>query len=85
MSPIELPVRHFVTGALELGDDSAATPLDREHSVAPAVGDEEPRGAYALRRRDEARRESPNVGEEVAIVEPSRERVGGPVGESPNG
>ena len=69
MTAIELPVRHLVTGALEPGDDPAAAPLDREHAVAPAVGDEEPRGAYAHRRRHEAGRESQNVGEEVAIVD----------------
>src|SRR5215218_695449 len=70
MAAIELPVRHLVTGALEPGDDPTAAPLDREHAVAPAVGDEEPRGAYARRRRHETRRESQNVGEEVAVVDP---------------
>ena len=34
MTAIELLVRHLVTGTLELGDDPAAAPLDREHGVA---------------------------------------------------
>src|SRR5215212_5935742 len=85
MAAVELPVSHVVAGAPEPGDDPAAAPLDRQHAVARAVGDEEARGAHLPRRRHKARREGQDVGEEVAVADPQGERVGGPVGEPPDG
>jgi hypothetical protein len=78
MSAIEFAVADVVVVAAEIPHDAPAAPVDRQHLVAQAVGDEDPRLPPPGALRDEPRREGDDVGEQLAPSEkPSAARRAG--------
>ena len=78
----EAPVGDRIARLAELPDDGVAGPADREDAVVRPVRDEEARDAALLARHDPARRERDHGGEEVAVRDAERQRVGGAVREA---
>lgn len=79
---VELFVGDIVSGAVELGNEEAATVIDRKDLVLAAVGDKDAGIAFLTGRSDEAGGEGEDVGEEVAVGDANREGVRGAVGEA---
>ena len=82
MAAFELAVAYLVSGAFELGNDSAAAGVDREPSVPGPVRDKDTRRARLACWCKESRRKGDYAREEVAVRNYEREGVGGTVGEA---
>src|SRR5918994_4972158 len=85
VAALELEVAYLVAGAFEPGDDPAAAGVDREPPVPGPVRDEDAWRARLACRRQEPRREGEHVRKQVAVRDPERKGVGGPVGVTPDG
>jgi hypothetical protein len=80
--PVELVDFRGNARCLQPRDDPAARPVDRQHRVGAAVREIDVRRARPGCRDQEAGGERDDVGEEVGVGEPERQRVGGAVGET---
>src|ERR671920_1264453 len=81
----ELLVGHLISTALQLGHQTPAAAVDRQHLVLCAVRDEEPRGTVAYPSRVKPWRKGHDGMEDVTVGDAQRQRVGGTVGEPGHG
>jgi hypothetical protein len=82
MAAGELPVSERVPIVAECTDDPTATPVDRQHPVRRAVGDEDAGAAVPEQWRHEPGGEGEHRAEEIAIGQAQGKGVGGAVGEA---
>ncbi len=82
MKAVKLLVSHLIASVLKPRHKATAAPLDGQHVVPFAVGNEQSRRANLVCGGHKAGGEGDRVGKQVAIGEANREGVGSTIGET---